>query len=87
MSPGWNMEVGAECVRLGRRRCLMASSADGSGGPNEYCEGGGGGGGARSIGRKLGRDTTAKYVAAFASRTLAGKVWAPLGPDFSCTHW
>jgi hypothetical protein len=85
------MEDGAECVRLGRRRCLMASSADGNGGPNEYCEtpcwGGGGGGGARSMGRKLGRDTTAKYVAAFARRTLAGKVWAPLGPGFSCIHW
>jgi hypothetical protein len=83
------MKGGAECVRLCRRRCLMASSADGSGGPNEYSAAlcWGCGGGARSIGRKLGRDTTAKYVAAFASRTLAGKVWAPLGPGFSCIHW
>ena len=83
------MDDGAECVRLGRRRCLMASSAEGKGGPNAYGEAPcwGGGGGARSIGRKLGRETTAKYVAAFAKRTLAGKVWAPLGPDFSCIHW
>jgi hypothetical protein len=34
----------------------------------------GGGGGAGSIGRKLGSVMTAKYVAAFAKRTLAGNV-------------